>query len=257
MIEPVTELRKAKRYLRLFGSRMGLKVLAAENSSRSTREVSVTHPSVRHPFILRTRSSDIDTYDQVIYGREYDMPGFGNVSTIVDAGANIGLASVFFAHKFPNARIIALEPESSNFDLLSRNLRAYPNVTCLKKALWNQSGSITVFDPGDGHWGFRTDGDGEPDETLGKAVGKVDCISLPDLLDQFGIAKLDVLKIDIEGSEKEVFDASANWIDRVDVIVAELHDRFKRGCSRAFYNATAGFAREVHKGENIYAFRNA
>jgi FkbM family methyltransferase len=255
MSKAVNALKRATRYLKLFGSGTGLKVFAAENTSRQAREVCVMHPQVRHPITLRTRTSDIDTYDQVLYSGEYDVPGFGDVTTIVDAGANIGLASMFFAHKFPNARIIALEPESSNFELMSRNLNAYPNVTCLKKALWSQSGSVTVFDPGDGAWGFRTESEGAGD-TMGKVIGTVECISLPDLLDEFDIDKLDVLKIDIEGSEKEVFDTSSEWIDRVDVIVAELHDRFKRGCSRAFYNATAGFARETHKGENIFTFRN-
>jgi hypothetical protein len=61
--------------------------------------------------------------------------------------------------------------------------------------------------------------------------------------------------MDIEGSEKEIFEVPAPWIDQVNVIAIELHDRFKRGCSLAFYSATLGFRREFHRGESIFVAR--
>jgi FkbM family methyltransferase len=246
-------LRKVKRYVANLGSRSGLSALAWEARSAAMHEVSVKHPSLSHPVTLRTRSSDIDTFAKVIAEGEYDLPPRENVRTIIDAGANIGLATLFFAERFPAARIFALEPESSNFALLLRNVASRPNVTCLKKALWAQSGLIDVYDPGDGNWGFRTGGQGEP---VGKLVDTVDCISVADLMKTYELPRIDVLKIDIEGSEKEVFEAADTWIDKVDLIVVELHDRFKRGCSRAFYNATVAFTHELHRGENIFVFRN-
>jgi FkbM family methyltransferase len=163
--------------------------------------------------------------------------------------ANIGLASLYFAEKFPEARIIALEPEESNFDLLRRNLAGRANVVCLNMALWSQSGTVTVFDPGDGNWGFRTASESATD--TGWVIGTVDCVTVGDLMREHAIDRVDLLKIDIEGAEKEVFLSAAGWIDRVDAIAIELHDRFKRGCAKAFYDATQSFRHEAHKGESI------
>ena len=57
---------------------------------------------------------------------------------VVDAGANIGLSTVFFANKFPQAKIVAIEPEPSNFAMLRDNVAPYPNVTPVQAALWKE-----------------------------------------------------------------------------------------------------------------------
>jgi len=80
-------------------------------------------------------------------------------------------------------------------------------------------------------------------------------VTIPGLMSQYGLTRIDLLKLDIEGAEKELFAAASDWIDKVDAIAIELHDRFKRGCSQAFYNATASFPYEVHKGELVFLFR--
>ena len=66
---------------------------------------------------------------------------------------------------------------------------------------------------------------------------------------------IDILKIDIEGSEKEVFEASKTWIDKVTVVMAEVHDSLKPGCNQAFMEATRGFQVPVIKGETIVRIR--
>lgn len=248
-------LRKAKAYVSYWGSAGALRMFAAE-AHRDAREVVVSSRVVKGELRLRTHSSDVETFAQVIGAREYEIPGLGDVRTIIDAGANIGLATAFFAERFPAAHIIALEPEQSNFDLLRRNVANRPNVTCLKKALWSESGTVTVVDPGQGHWAFRTCGATAPRKSRERVVGTVECVTVADLMRTYAVDRIDLLKIDIEGAEKEVFESSAPWIDRVDVIAIELHDRFKRGCSKAFYDATAEFDREVHKGENVFVLRD-
>ena len=74
---------------------------------------------------------------------------------------------------------------------------------------------------------------------------------------EHGIGRVDILKIDIEGAELEVFDASSPWIHDVDTIIAELHDRLKAGCERSFANATSGFRHRWRQGENVYVSRAA
>ena len=251
------ELRKAKAYVRYWGSVGALRMYAAE-AHREAREVAVFPRLIKGELHLRTHSSDVETFAQVIGHREYDVPELGDVRTIIDAGANIGLATIFFSERFPAARIIALEPEQSNFDLLCRNVGNRPNVTCLKKALWSESGTVTVVDPGQGSWAFRT-GSFDVDalrKSIDRVIGTVECVTVADLIRSYGLDRINLLKIDIEGAEKEVFESSAPWIDRVDVIAIELHDRFKRGCAKAFYDATVSFDREMHRGENVFVLRD-
>ena len=70
------------------------------------------------------------------------------------------------------------------------------------------------------------------------------------------IKHIDLLKIDIEGAEKEVFEHSSMWIDQVGALVIELHDRFKDGCSSSLYSATRDFRCVRSKGESLFFIRS-
>ena len=186
----------------------------------------------RDPLWLRPASTDLMTFREIFLARDYDFGLPGPVYSIVDAGANIGLAAVFFAHAHPQAQVIAIEPEQENFRLLERNAAPYPNIVPLRAALWASAGEVELADPGRGENGFVV---GAPQE---RVIDRVTAVTVAQLLERYGIARLGLLKIDIEGSEKEVFEAADPWIDRVDTVVAELHDRFKPGCHEAFVHAT-------------------
>ena len=83
---------------------------------------------------------------------------------------------------------------------------------------------------------------------------RVHAITVPDILHRLNADRIDLLKIDIEGSELQLFSrGSEKWLSRVDFIVIELHDRFVSGCSRAFYSALASwqFSQEL-RGENVF-----
>jgi hypothetical protein len=72
----------------------------------------------------------------------------------------------------------------------------------------------------------------------------------------YGLEHIDLLKIDIEGAEKEVFRDASAWIDNVRMLVVELHEFVAIGCSRVFYAATGNFEVEWCKGENVYLARS-
>ena len=79
-------------------------------------------------FYLRPLSSDLDCLEQVFINEQYRLPFSFEPRIIVDAGANIGAASIYFAKKWPDAKILALEPEESNFGILRKNCARLPNV---------------------------------------------------------------------------------------------------------------------------------
>ena len=72
---------------------------------------------------------------------------------------------------------------------------------------------------------------------------------------EFGLDHVDLLKLDVEGAEIELFSDCSGWIDSVDAIVTELHDWFRPGCTRAFYAAVTDFPLERRNGENVFVSR--
>lgn len=107
---------RALKYLRVAGVRGFLAAIRAK-ATHSTAVVEIRRHDCKYPLRLRVPSSDIGIYRQVFLREEYKFAAEIEPEVIVDAGANIGLASIYFANKYPHARIVAIEPEASNFEL--------------------------------------------------------------------------------------------------------------------------------------------
>jgi isoaspartyl peptidase/L-asparaginase-like protein (Ntn-hydrolase superfamily) len=60
-------------------------------------------------------------------------------------------------------------------------------------------------------------------------------LTIEELMESYGLNFIDILKIDIEGAEKEVFSNSPPWLAKIGMIAIELHDKIKIGCNRSFY----------------------
>jgi FkbM family methyltransferase len=213
------------------------------------------NPFSRSACSIRCPSSDVVTYSQVFLEREYEFRVHRPPQVIIDAGANIGLASVLFATRFPEARIIAIEPEDSNVEMLRLNTRNYPNVTVLQAALWGRDQTLHVIDRQFGKWGFMTASVDDPTTEAAQVTQDTHGISVASLLREQGIDRVDIFKIDIEGAEKELFEDCEDWIGRVDALIVELHDRMKPGCADAFEAAVRGFPLQWQQGENEFRVR--
>ena len=205
------------------------------------------------PFAFRPDSSDPAVMRQIFQNVEYNLPVKNfQPKLILDCGGNIGCASVFFANTYPSAQIYAVEPERMNFKILTYNTVFYDNVHVINSALWDKETFIRVEDRGYGEWGYMTV------ETTADDPQAFKTITVSKILAESGFDEIDLLKIDIEGAEKEVFSAPDvdNWLSKVKVLVIELHDRMKKGCSRAFF--TAIYKYDWHfelRGENLIFMR--
>lgn len=249
-------MRNVGQYLHIFGYWNLLKAVWARITG-SMVFLELKRGEIRAPFWLRTPSSDVSTYKQIFVNREYDFLVEGNPSVIVDAGANIGLASILFANKYPDAMIISIEPERSNFEVLLKNVASYSNIVPLQAALWGRIEEISLVDPGLGKWGFMTETKCSSLSELGNVCHSVEGITIDGIMEKYKLPRISILKVDIEGAEKEVFDNATAWIERVDSMIVELHDRMKPGCSRSFYRGTPGFDNEWIQGENVYLTRGS
>jgi len=208
-----------------------------------------------HPISLRLPGSDLYTYEQIFYDEEYKFKTKHDPEVIIDAGANIGLTAIYFANKYPNAKIIAIEPDSGNFEMLKQNVAFYENVTPIQGALWHKNEQISLVDPGLGEWGFMTEDNETAKNISATSRHLVEAYTVDKIMEMFDLDRVDILKIDIEGAEKEVFSDTSAWIHRVDAIIAELHERMKPGANRSFYNGTNGFDQEWQRGENVFLVR--
>jgi FkbM family methyltransferase len=196
---------------------------------------------------LRWRTSDIDVLDQVFVDREYDLPyTFSTPSVVVDAGANIGLTSLFFAERYPSATIVAIEPDLANFTLLEANVASQPNVVPICAALWHEHAGVTLEDPGLGPWGIRAR-PSEPGEI------EVATVTMEELCDRYG--NIDLLKIDIEGAERNVLAESSAWIGRVESIAIELHPGVHSDVEAVFDSVMQSFPLRFARGEITLAAR--
>jgi FkbM family methyltransferase len=217
-----------------FGA-LGVAVFAIHKLSGFPKTLLASPPRLTHPVRLRVETTDIAVFDDVIIKQDYSFGLPSTATVIVDAGANIGLTSIFYSTRFPHARILAIEPEQSNFEMLQSNVRPYPNITPIHAALWHSEGYISIGHPQNepfGHWGFAVSGD----------PGNVRAVTLASLMRDFGLNYIDILKVNIEAAEKEVFEA-CDWESKVESVVIELHDHIKPGCSEAVNQALKCFSR--------------
>jgi len=198
-------------------------------------------PKIIHPLSLRRKSSDTETFYQVFLADEYKIDFVKNPKIIVDGGANIGLFSIKMKNEFPDATIVCIEPDHDNFQLLQKNLSPYSNVFFENSGIWSCDTRLKVFDKFNlGKWGMMVEED--------VVSGNVDAISVNSLLKKYNIESVDILKLDIETSEKQVFlENYEDWLPKVKMIIIEFHDRIEAGCARPFFVA-------INKHFNQYSY---
>lgn len=164
---------------------------------------------------LRTYAGDLSILYEIFWQHAYDLPQLraGAFRTVVDVGANVGLAALFFLEKFPVTRLVCVEPELANFRLLQRNLRG-TSAVALHAALDATNGVVKI-DSSPQAYNAKVSAD--------TGTTEVAAMSMPTLLRSQGLTWVDLLKIDIEDYEQRVFVGSCDWLAQVSVLLIEIH----------------------------------
>jgi FkbM family methyltransferase len=205
-------------------------------------------PGIPHPVYLRADGTDLNCLWQVFGKRDcaVDLPLPPRV--IIDGGAHIGCASIYFANRFPHATIVAVEPEAANYALARRNLAPYPNVHLVHGGIWCRDAWLTIKNPRADSWAFRVQ------ELAERTEGACQGHSIDGLLRRFGLDGADMVKLDIEGAEVEVFaQGSLRWLDRIAAVVIELHGKKAESVVREAMNVL-GLAHR-RRGEKVIFVR--
>lgn len=167
-----------------------------------------------HPFRVLDSTSFYWSYREIVDSGIYRFPNATNPPRILDCGANIGLASIFFLTHYPGCFLTAIEPDPDIFAALMENLEPYlgPRVTCRCVALAERAGPLKFF---------QNRGDAGRISNPSKAHHAVTNIQAI-LLDELLTESVDFLKMDIEGSEVHVLNSCKN-LRRAAYIFVEYH----------------------------------
>ena len=173
---------------------------------------------------IREQGTDLDTLKEIFIEGVYRQSAehLQKCETIVDLGANVGLATIYFAGMYPGCRIFSVEAHPDNFACLSHNVRRLvreDRCSLLQAAIWNASGSkLTLGAPNPVAFsGYKVVENGSGSGPAAPSI------SMTDLLARYEIPFVDLLKVDIEGSEVELFRWDSEWLERVGAIAIEFH----------------------------------
>jgi FkbM family methyltransferase len=178
---------------------------------------------------LREQSSDYYTFHEVIVKRVYGCvcDAVESANCIVDLGANIGLTTVFFAGRYPSARIFAVEPDSRNFAMLRRNtlgLETTGRLRPWRAALWESDAVINIGSvPGGCQFNAIRVG-----VATCESAGVVQGMTMKTIKDVAQFQNIDILKVDVEGAEVGMFRGELDWLGRTRVLAIEFHGDSRR-----------------------------
>ena len=210
---------------------------------------------------VRPRNSDLFVLSQIFGWEEYaldedrlaDLKGTakkwreeGLTPLIIDAGANVGYSSLYLSRLFPSELVLAIEPDPQCFKILGRHVRNHPLIRPVNVALWSHNRGLNLISSSNGAWAGRVaEGVGTPSERLDALTETV-----PN-------SRVLLIKMDVEGAEREVIEACPDVFAQAKCIMIEPHDFCapKSAClSPLFKIAASNNYDTILNGENIMLF---
>lgn len=195
--------------------------LLSEVRTSSPIEFDVIINQQPHKVELRTVDGDFFILHEIFVDQPYWIP-ISHVReearTVVDLGANIGMTTLYLHEWLPRADFLCVEANPRNIPLLRANTsRLDAHVDIVEGAISDQSGTVWFETEGPA-WGTAL----TRDDTRGSV--EVEAYTMRDLMEDYDIEHIDVLKVDIEGAEKKIFQDGEGWLEHVGWIMIELHD---------------------------------
>jgi len=212
---------------------------------------------------------DVDTVYEIFGNEDYDITKYAqwnqikdnNISKIpliIDCGANIGSSANFFFQHFSNSKIVCIEPEKKNFEQIKKNLDT-KNVELILSAVSSETKKYEIIYSEDNR-GFQVNYE------LTNSSNENNSIRINDILKRYDNNQYNyfLIKIDIEGSEKDLFSNNTEWINQFDIIIIELHDwmlPLKNNSMNLINSLSNAYKGDVKRdiiisGENLICIKN-
>jgi FkbM family methyltransferase len=216
---------------------------------------------------FRWHASDLHVLREVFGLRVYAPPPLDelrDVRVVVDLGSNIGLSPLYFSMVFPDARVLCVEPVPENVEVLRANAERNGLAWQITPAaVAAREGSVRLYR--NGWWASssttrevaeaREAAQHRPESMLRLDPQQVPAVAIGHLLDQHGCETVDLMKIDIEGAEEDVFlRGELDWLARVSVIMLDLHAKYVRADAILEVLYRHGFRRYADRGQHSSVF---
>jgi FkbM family methyltransferase len=220
----------------------------AELKQINSPPVALSAKHSRHPLWCRPGTTDVYVFYTIFAQREYScLDDLTGVGLIIDCGANVGYSSAYFLSRFPDAKVIAIEPDERNFEAVKKNLAPFGDrVTLIRSGVWSHPCGLVVseddFGTG-GEWARQVRECREGETAAFTAV------SIDSVLKTSGYSTISILKIDVEGAERVLFSSNyESWIHQVENMVIELHGE---ECQALFFRAIQGLPFAVSRSGEL------
>lgn len=236
---------------RLFGLCNALRMVLFVGSTQFNRTISLRESDgSRFSFTFRGRT------DQGVLSHLYKDgvrivdSNSKPIRTILDCGANIGVETLRFRLHHPQAEIISVEADPDNFSLLAANCGDFPRITAVHGAVWSKDADVYLY----------RSPDGNPESSAVEEAGGGPAVrgySINSLRMLRGWSQIDILKLDIEGAEYELFSGNMDWLQTVNCIVFEVPDSDKPGTLQLIFERLRGEKwNGMAIGENLVVLRH-
>lgn len=188
---------------------------------------------------------DIDVVEELLVGDVYGLSqGYLPGTQILDIGAHIGVYAVAAASHAAVRRVVAVEPEASNFEMLLRNKRLNPHLplTAICLALGDAPGRGQVLRSARNTGGHRV----VPELTDQHSRMRCDIVTLESAIRLLPLGVVDVLKIDCEGGEAALLRVERGALAGIARIHLEIHDVPRLTLTRALRIALSTAGHRLH-----------
>lgn len=220
-------------------------------SPKSNKEFLIDIKGFSRPVTIRGSSSDPWVLNQILICHEY--AGFIELEPkrILDGGANIGLASLYWSSCFPDAEIVAVEPDPENFRILTKNTEHLANVTPIQGGLWSKETKLHIQSESAEKYAISVVED--------ECNGTINAYDIPSIMRFQGWDYIDVVKLDVEGAEVSILAENSHlWINKINILIIELHQDIDQRAAKVLFKAFSDqdfFLR--WRGENLVLTRLA
>lgn len=216
----LNKIQSAVKYLQVFATPSDVikfRQVYKNKISDHNKLVQIRVKETEFPLYCRPNTTDAQVLWDTFY-RKYHLPPLklGDNPVIVDLGSNVGYTIAHLAFLYPKSKIYGVEMNHENFLVAQKNVENLGSkITLINCAIWYQNGVITYG--GDAAWGYSimSNKDGNSKQSTARTIDSI--------IDEYGIQKIDYLKMDIEGAEKFVLQNLKKWIGCVKSMKVEIH----------------------------------
>jgi FkbM family methyltransferase len=202
---------------------------------------------------LRTYAGDIDIFYEIFFTEIYKLDEISDDVVVIDAGANVGFAALYFLNKMSNATVYCIEPDPDNFIFLQKNLKAELESGQIKTVLAGLSDK-------DGFMNLQTNGlkyNASLVKTPSKNAIEVNTYTVETFLKKYVPGRVNIFKIDIEGAEESIFASDISWLKKVDAMLIEFHsEKIQKMCFEKLLLQNFYFEPQIERANtDVFMFR--